>query len=161
MRSWSLMDKTSSPPVAPSPSRDRDRDRWTGWLLGLTPLAILLQGIWAGIFLESDPRPESWIGVHARGGELAIVLAAAAAVVTFGRLRRRRDLWLGAAALTVLLVVEAYLGGRITDDHEDFLTPVHVPLAMAIMGLSVWLPLRLACGAHWHRDGRCGPQRSE
>ena len=28
-------------------------------------------------------------------------------------------------------------------DGKDTLTAVHVPLAMAIMGLAVWLPLRV------------------
>jgi heme A synthase len=80
--------------------------------------------------------------VHARGGEVALVLAAAAVVVGLVLLRRRRDLWVGAAALTVLLAVEAYLGGLIRDDSKDTLTAVHVPLAMAIMALAVWLLAR-------------------
>lgn len=114
-------------------------------LLGLGALAILLQGLWAGIFLEHDGKRDaagSWIDAHARGADVAIVLIAAAAVVAFVRFRERRDLWLGAAALTVLLIVESYLGGLIRDQSKNTLTAVHVPLAMALMGLAVWLPLR-------------------
>jgi hypothetical protein len=114
-------------------------------LVGLSGLAILLQGLWAGIFLEHDGQRDaasSWIDVHARGGEVALVLAAAAVVVGLVRLRGRRELWLGAAALTVLLAFKAYLGGLIRDDSKDTLTAVHVPLAMAIMALAVWLMLR-------------------
>ena len=40
------------------------------------------------------------------------------------------------------MALEAYLGGLIRDDGKDALTAVHVPLAMAIMAVSVWLPLR-------------------
>jgi hypothetical protein len=114
-------------------------------LVGLSGLAILLQGLWAGIFLEHDGQRDaasSWIDVHARGGEVALVLAAAAVVVGLVQLRRRRDLWVGAIGLTVLLAVEAYLGGLIRDDSKDTLTAVHVPLALAIMALAVWLVTR-------------------
>ena len=114
-------------------------------LLALAGVAILLQGLWAGIFLEHDGRRDaagSWIDVHARGGEVALVLAALATVVAFVRLRSRRDLWLGGAALTVLLVIESYVGGLIRDDGKDTLTAVHVPLAMAIIGVAGWLLAR-------------------
>jgi hypothetical protein len=116
-------------------------------LVGLAALAVLLQGLWAGIFLQHDGHRDdagSWIEVHAHGGEVALVLAALATVWAFWRLRARRELWLGSLALTVLLVVEAYLGGLIRDDGRDSLTAVHVPLALAMMGLAVWLPLRAA-----------------
>jgi hypothetical protein len=46
----------------------------------------------------------------------------------------------GSIAFTVLLVLEAYLGGLI-GDHAG-LTVIHFPLAMALMGLAVWLPFR-------------------
>ncbi len=114
-------------------------------LMGLAALVVLLQGLWAGIFLEHDGGRDNasrWIEVHARGGDLAIVLAGAATVVAFATMRASRELWLGSALLTVLLLVEAYLGGLVRDAGRDRLTAVHVPLAMALMGLVVWLPLR-------------------
>jgi hypothetical protein len=114
-------------------------------LTGLASLAVLLQGLWAGIFLQHDGRRDdasSWIDVHARGGEAALVLAVAATIVALWRHRSRKDLWIGSLVLVVLLVLESYLGGLIRDDGKDTLTAVHVPLAMAIMALSVWLPLR-------------------
>jgi hypothetical protein len=46
--------------------------------------------------------------------------------------------------LTALLVVEAYIGGLVRDDGDDTLTAVHIPFAMALMALAVWLPLRAA-----------------
>lgn len=114
-------------------------------LIGLSALAILLQGLWAGIFLEHDGErdaAESWISVHAHGGEVAIALALLATIVAVVKLRHRKDLLLGSAALTVLLVLESYIGGLIVDASKDTLTAVHVPLAMAILALAVWIPLR-------------------
>lgn len=114
-------------------------------LLALAGVAILLQGVWAGIFLEHDGKRDaagSWIDLHARGGEVALAFAAIATVVAFVRVRSRRDLWLGTAALTALLVGESYIGGLIRDQGKDTLTAVHVPLAMGIMGLSAWLLAR-------------------
>ena len=118
-------------------------------LLGLTALAVLLQAVWAGIFLQHDGERDaasSWIEVHARGGDIAIGLALLATIVALVKLRHRKDLWIGSAALTVLLVIEAYIGGLIVDDSKDTLTAVHVPLAMAIMALVIWLPLRARTG---------------
>lgn len=114
-------------------------------LSGLAALVVLLQGLWAGIFLEHDGQRDdsgSWIDVHARGGELALVLAVLSLVWAVWKLRRRRDLIIGAAGLVVLLVLESYLGGLIRDDGKDTLTAVHVPLGMAIMAVATWLPLR-------------------
>ena len=104
-------------------------------------LTILLQGLWAGLFVhEGEDYEESWVGIHARGAEIAIVLTLLATVVAFVQLRERRDLWLVSATLTVLLVAEAFLGGLIGD--ESRWTIVHIPLAMALMAIAVWLPLR-------------------
>jgi hypothetical protein len=124
---------------------DARRRRIFAILTGLAALAVLLQGLWAGIFLEHDGQrdaAENWIEVHATGGEVAIAFAALAAVWSLFRLRRRRDLVVGSIVLTVLLVLEAYVGGLIRDDGMDSLTPVHVPLALLVMGVAVWLPFR-------------------
>lgn len=122
-------------------------DRAFSALTGLVALAVLLQGLWAGVFLQHDGErdaAENWIEVHARGGEIAIVLAGVATVYAVLRLRARRELWIGSAVLTVLLIVEAYLGGLITDDGKDAVTALHVPLALSIMAVAVWLPVRAA-----------------
>jgi hypothetical protein len=114
---------------------------------GLAALAILLQGLWAGLFLEHDgarDAADNWIDTHATGGEVAIGLTALAAVVGFVQLRARRELWIGALVLTALLVLESYIGGLIRDDGYDSLTALHIPLALALMALAVWLPMRAA-----------------
>lgn len=111
-------------------------------LVGLASLGVLLQGLWAGLFVhEGRDYQAGWVHVHALGGEVTIALAAIATVVAFVTMRQRRlDLVIGAAVFTVVLVLEAYIGGLI-GDHAT-LTAVHFPLAMALMGLAVWLPLR-------------------
>lgn len=116
-------------------------------LTGLAGLAVVLQGLWAGLFLTHDgARDDSgnWIDVHARGAEVAIVLAALATLLAAIRLRAHASLWIGGVVLILLLVGESYLGGLIRDNGRDSLTGVHIPLAMAIMAVSVWLPLRSA-----------------
>lgn len=116
-------------------------------LIGLAALDVLLQGLWAGIFLEHDGSRDAasgWIDIHARGADLSILLAVAATVVAFIKVRSRRDLWLGSAGLVVLLIVESYLGGLIRDQSKDTLTAVHVPIAMALMGWVAWLSFRTA-----------------
>lgn len=134
--------RTDSEPTPAPPTRQRSTAYSV--LVGLMSLAVLLQGLWAGIFLQGDNRDafESWIEVHARGGEVAIALAVAAAVVGFVKLRQRADLWGGALAVAVLLVLESYVGGLIVDEGMDQLTILHVPFGMALMGLCVWLPMR-------------------
>jgi len=114
-------------------------------LVGLVGVTVLLQGLWAGIFLEHDGKRDAagtWIDIHARGGEAAILLAVVATVVAFVTVRARRDLWIGGLTLVLLLVLEAWIGGLIRDDSKDTLTAVHVPLAMALMGLVAWLSFR-------------------
>jgi len=135
-------DRRIAPQVA-----SRGADRAFSALTGLVALAVLLQGLWAGIFLEHDGErdaAESWIEVHAKGGEVAILLAFLATAYAVLRLRARRELVIGSLALTLLLILEAYLGGLIADDERDSLTAIHIPLAMAIMALAVWLPVRAA-----------------
>ena len=110
-------------------------------LAGLAALAILLQGVWAGIFIrQGEAYDGTWVTVHARGAEVAIALALAAAVVAVWKLRSRRDLVVGSIALGLLLAFEAYLGGEIFG--RPGLQVVHFPLALGLMALAVWLPVR-------------------
>jgi hypothetical protein len=126
-------------------------------LIGISALAVLLQGLWAGIFLEHDGHREaasSWIDVHARGAEVALFFAALGTVYALWKRRSRRDMWVGGLVFTALIVVESYIGGLIRDAGKDTLTAVHVPIAMAIMGIAVWLSLRSARGTTPHDTGR-------
>lgn len=110
-------------------------------IIGLAALVVLLQAVWAGIFIrEHQDYSHTWIVVHARGADVAIGLGLVALVVLLLRARQRRDLVVGTAAFVVALVLEAYIGGILGPDPA--LSVVHFPLAMAITGLSVWLPFR-------------------
>lgn len=111
-------------------------------LIGLATLGVLLQGLWAGLFVhEGADYRARWVEVHALDAEVTIALAALATIAAFILLRRRRmELVIGSAVFTVLLIAEAYIGGRIGGSAG--LTAVHFPLAMALMGLAVWLPVR-------------------
>ncbi|NYJ76072.1 hypothetical protein [Allobranchiibius huperziae] len=112
-------------------------------LVGVVAVVVLFQGVWAGIFIrESKENNSSWVQVHARGADLAILLAIVAVVWAVLRLRERKDLLFGSIALAVALVLEAYLGGIIGDSPG--VQAVHFPLAMVLMGLCVWLPVRAA-----------------
>ncbi len=136
-------ERTTTTPSASTPTPTRNSVYSA--LIGTSALAVLLQGLWAGIFLEHDGHRDaasSWIDVHARGADVALLFAVLATVYAFWKRRARTDLWFGGFVFSVLIVVESYLGGQIRDDSKDTLTAVHVPLAMAIMALAVWLPVR-------------------
>ena len=109
-------------------------------LIGLTTLGVLLQGLWAGLFLRRGAGGHStWVAVHQHGGETTVLLALLATVAALVWLRHRRDLLIGTALLLVLLVVELVLGYTIGDSSSA--VALHVPLALLIMGLAVWLPV--------------------
>jgi heme A synthase len=116
-----------------------------GALVGLTSLGVLLQGLWAGLFLplgKGGNYNDSWVDVHNWGARIILVLAVATTVVALVGHRARRDLWIGALVLTVLLVIEGVLGAAISDGNNRPAAAIHVPLALIIMSLTVWLPLR-------------------
>ena len=126
---------------APADRSTRPRSPLYGILVGLTTLGVLLQGLWAGLFLREQGGWEGrWVGVHALDGQVTTALALAAAVVAYVQLRERRDLVLGTAVLTVALALEVGLGSAAGDSAAA--RAVHVPLALLIMALAVWLPLR-------------------
>jgi hypothetical protein len=133
----------AAPARTPSadPTADRPRSPLYSAVIGLAGLAVLLQGVWAGIFVrEHQDYAHSWIEVHAAGGEVAIGLAVVATVIALVKLRSRRDVVVGSIVFTVLLALEAYIGGEV--GQHPGLQVVHFPLAMALLGLAVWLPLR-------------------
>lgn len=111
-------------------------------LSALTVVLIVLQGVWAGLFLSTDDRSESWIHVHDIGAGVTLICSLLAAAWVTWRCRADRVGWAGSVALVVLIAGEAHLGGLITDNGDDGLTAVHVPLALALTALAVWLPVR-------------------
>ena len=147
------MTTTTTRPAERAPAGTGGHALFTS-LVGLTALAVLLQGLFAGIFLEHDGQRDasgSWIDAHAWGAHLATVFGVAAAAVALWKLRDRRPLVTGSVALAVLLLVESFIGGLIRDDSKDTLTVVHVPLALAVMALTVWLSAK---AAHLRKEDR-------
>src|SRR4051812_43680743 len=90
----------------------RLRDPVYASVIGLTSLVILLQGLWAGLFIregkdfDAGSSQSNFVEVHDWGARVAIVLALISLVVVFLRLRDRKELLAGTAALFVLLLVE-------------------------------------------------------
>lgn len=112
---------------------------------GLTSLGVLLQALWAGLFVpvaKGGPYDDAWVNVHNWGARVTLLLAVITAVVGFVTVRGRRELWIGAVVLAVLVAVEVGLGSAISDDGSGAAAAVHIPLALVIMALTVWLPLR-------------------
>jgi hypothetical protein len=128
---------TMTDAISPAPARSK----LFSALIGLVSLDIVLQGVWAGIFIrEGKDNNDHWVSIHAHGADVGIVIAIIALILAVARLRSRRDLIIGTVALVVLLILEAYLGGKIGD--HPAVEAVHFPLALGLMGLAVWLPLR-------------------
>jgi hypothetical protein len=99
---------------------------------------VLLQGLWAGLFMGTDDYG-TWTSVHQHSGEATVVLALAATVAAVVWMRHRRPVVIATAARFVLLLVEYFLG-YFGDDTRGLIV-VHVPLAMLLMGLAVYLPV--------------------
>lgn len=132
---------STSTKSAQSSSKTRTSTAIYSSLIGLAAIAVLLQGVWAGLFVnEGQDYTQSWVDVHARGADVAILLAVLATGVAIWRHRERRDLIIGSAVFAVLLVLESYIGGLV--GAHSSATAIHFPIGMALMGLAVWLPLR-------------------
>lgn len=134
------MTSTETPSPAPAASQRTGSPLFSS-VVGLAGLVILLQAIWAGLFIrEGSDFTGNWVTVHSIGGTVSMVLALIAVIVAFVQLRSRRDLVLGSIAFLLLLVVEGAIGGFI--GNTPALETVHFPLALLLMGMTVWLSLR-------------------
>ncbi len=116
-----------------------------GAVTGLLALDVLLQGLWAGIFLQRGEH-HGWVTTHSVGGLVAVVLALASVVVAAVQLRGRRDLLAGSVVVLVLVIAEYGIGQAVSGGTRG-LTAVHVPLALVVMAGVTWLPLRARAGA--------------
>jgi hypothetical protein len=111
-------------------------------LTGLTALAILLQAVFAGA--EIAPNSSSgWLSAHNANADVTVALAVITAIYAVVALRHSaRALVIGAVALAVLVIVQTAIGHAITDDNDNGLLAIHVPLAMVVFGLTIWLSVR-------------------
>lgn len=111
---------------------------------GLTLLGVLLQAVWAGLFIDRAER-EPWVTVHEIGGFVVVVLSLATALLAIALLRRADSaLTFGAVGQFLLLVVQTGLGEGISKAGSQELLVSHVPLAMLIFGLGVYLSVASA-----------------
>jgi heme A synthase len=127
----------SPPPTAPA----RSRSPLFSAVIGVTGLVVLLQAVWAGMFIrEGSDFREKWVTVHAIGGTVALALALVAMIVAIVQLRSRREVLIGSIVFFLLLGLEGFLGGLIGDSPA--VETVHFPLALLLMGMTAWLSLR-------------------
>jgi ABC-type uncharacterized transport system permease subunit len=111
-------------------------------LTGLTALAILLQAVFAGEFVDRANKG-GWLSAHSANAIVVVALAVITAVYAFVALREAaRALVIGAIALAVLVIVQTLIGHEITDDSHDWLLVIHIPLAMLVFALTIWLSVR-------------------
>ena len=111
-------------------------------LVALVGLITLFQGAMAGVFVRDDKERDarsSFIDAHAWGAHIGTVLAVGLAGLALWKLREHRAVVVASVALALAFLGESYLGGLIRDNDAQALTPIHVPLGMAIMGLTTYL----------------------
>lgn len=117
---------------------------------GLTLLGVLLQAVWAGEFIGRTGRA-AWITVHEITGFVVVALALVTALVAIALLRRAAPaLTWGAVGLFLLAFVQTGLGEAISKAGADDLIVSHVPIAMLIFGLGIYLSI---AGARLRRAG--------
>jgi hypothetical protein len=111
-------------------------------LVGLVAVAILLQGIFAGIFIKPGSHSGA-LSAHNVNADVALGLAIVAAGYAIAFLRNDApSLVIGCVVLVAVLIALVAIGHAITDSNNDGLTPVHVPLALIAFGLTIWLSVR-------------------
>src|SRR5579863_4245115 len=107
-------------------------------LIGLTALAVLLQGVFAGVFVEPGVH-HGWLTDHDVNAYVTTALGAVSAVYAAIYLRAvARILVAGSVVLVLLLAALTAIGHAIVDSNDHGLTPVHVPLALLAFGLTIW-----------------------
>jgi hypothetical protein len=111
-------------------------------LTGVTSLLIFLQAVTAGEFVSQDDR-DSWIAVHNIVGNITLVVALGVAIFTIIAFRAsNRVLMWATVGLFILLLAQTVMGHLITDAKQDGWIGVHVPVALIVFGLTIWLSIR-------------------
>lgn len=105
---------------------------------GLTLLGVLLQAVFAGEFIDQF-GPSPWIKVHEICGYVVVLLAVITAVAAIALRRASSALTIGALSQLMLIAVQTGLGEAISKAGSNELIAIHVPLAMLIFGLGIFL----------------------
>lgn len=132
-------DPSTTDHAAASTTVDRSDAKVLSMILGVAALLILLQGLWAGVFMNaSGSSHHTWVEIHGHSGEALALVGVFAFVWAVLKMRARHDVLIGTAILAVALIVEVLVGmaggGGLV---------VHIPLALIAMSITVWLPTRL------------------
>jgi hypothetical protein len=137
-----MSDDAIESPVPPPPRVEPRERRTFAVLAGLTSLSILLQGIFAGVFIEPGVH-SGWLNAHNVNADIATALGVLTAVYA-GILGSRigRAIVTGSAVLALLLIAQTAIGHAIAGSGDNSLTAVHVPLALLAFGLTIWLSAR-------------------
>lgn len=110
-------------------------------LTGLMSLAILVQGFLAGEFINRDHR-HGWITAHDVNSTVLQVLALITMIYAIVRFRRSaKDLMGASILLFVLILAQSFVGHAVTDNSHDALLAIHIPLALLIFGMTIWLSI--------------------
>lgn len=118
--------------------------RWFSALVGITSLSIFVQAVTAGEFVSQDNR-DGWISAHDIVADIVAVLALATMIFAIVALRKTsRPILIGTIVLFALVVIQTVIGHQITDNKQDWLIGVHVPLAFIVFGIAVALPINTA-----------------
>ncbi|MGH3434881.1 MAG: hypothetical protein ACRDRN_00270 [Sciscionella sp.] len=112
-------------------------------LAWLTVLGVVLQAVWAGEFLGK--AGSGFVQFHQITAYVLVVLSLAAAILAGAQLRHTRPalMWPG-IGLFVLMIIQTGLGQAASQDGPHALIAAHIPVAMLIMGLSVYLAIASA-----------------
>ena len=103
----------------------------------MTSLAILLEGVFAGAFIDRANKG-GWLTAHNVNAFVVVVLAVITAVFAYVKLREARGLWIRSFILAVLVIVQVGIGDAVSHESQDWLLAIHVPLAMLVFGLTIY-----------------------
>jgi hypothetical protein len=111
-------------------------------LNGLVVLAVLVQGLTGGGFLAGAGGVD-WLQLHRINVDIVEGLSLVAAILAVATQRHHRSIAIWSPVLFVLLVVQHGLGAGISRGNRALIA-VHVPVAMLIMGVGVYLSITVA-----------------
>jgi hypothetical protein len=113
-------------------------------LTGITSLAIFLQAVTAGQFLQQQGN-DAWVEAHGVIADVAWGFALVTAVFALVTLRKAHPrMTASTVVLFVLTLAQTGMGHLITDLGQDAWIPVHVPVAFVVFGLTAWLSFTAA-----------------
>lgn len=108
-------------------------------LTGLTSLGILLEAVFAGKLINSSSTG-GWLSAHDANADVLVALAVLTAIYASVVLRATaRPLVIGSIVLAALVIAQTAIGHAITSGSDNGLLVIHVPLAMLVFGLTIWL----------------------